>query len=57
MSIGPDKVKVRCLMPLEYKYLIGRYGGLTGKTWVKGVGNKFLFVGIFGLAKRRKMAI
>ena len=37
--------------------LIGRYGGLTGKTWVEGVGNKFLLVGIFGLAKGRKMTI
>ena len=34
--------------------LIGRYGALTGKTWVEGVGNKFLLVGIFGLAKREK---
>ena len=33
--------------------LIGRYGGLTGKTWVEGVGNKFLLVQIFGLAKGR----
>ena len=37
--------------------LIGRYGGLTGKTLVEGVGNKFLLVGIFGLAKGRKMTI
>ena len=34
-----------------------RYGGLTGKTLVEGVGNKFLLVGIFGLAKGRKMTI
>ena len=34
--------------------LMGRYGGLTGKTLVEGVGNKFLLVEIFGLAKREK---
>ena len=37
--------------------LIIRYGGLTGKTLVEGVGNKFSLVGIFGLAKGRKITI
>lgn len=37
--------------------LIGRYGGHTGKTLVEGVGNKFLLVGIFGLARGRKLTI
>ena len=27
--------------------LMGRYGGLTGNTWLRSVGNKFLLVGIF----------
>ena len=33
--------------------LIGRYGGLTRITLVEGVGNKFLLVGILGLARGR----
>ena len=37
--------------------LIGRYGGLNGKTWVEGIGNKFLLIRIFGLANVRKMTI
>ena len=37
--------------------VIGRYGGLTGKTLVEGDGNKVLLVGIFGLAKGRNMTI
>ena len=36
---------------------IGRYGGLTGITLVEGVGNKFLLVGMFGLAKGRNLTI
>ena len=32
--------------------LIGRYDGLTGKTWVEGVGNKFLLVGNFWASKK-----
>lgn len=37
--------------------LMGRYGGLTGNTWLRSVGNKFLLVGIFGLARGRKLTI
>ena len=33
---------------------MGRYSGLTGKTWVEGVGNKFLLVGNFWASKREK---
>lgn len=36
--------------------LMGRYGGLTGNTWLRSVGNKFLLVGIFKfLASKREI--
>jgi hypothetical protein len=37
--------------------LMGRYGGLTGNTWLRSVGNKFLLVGIFKffLANKREI--
>lgn len=35
---------------------MGRYGGLTGNTWLRSVGNKFLLVGIFKfLASKREI--
>ena len=38
-----------CALPI----LIGRYGGLTGKTRVEGVGTKFMLVGNFWASKGR----